>query len=63
MGNDKKDKGYDASMLRFVGNLLAGDASSWQNQALRPPFVDAAIETAKLARKGLRKLQESEESK
>lgn len=58
--SDKKDKGYDASMLRFVGNLLAGDASSWQNQALRKAYVEAAVETAKEARKQLRKLQESE---
>jgi hypothetical protein len=61
--SDKKDKGYDASMLRFVGNLLAGSMENWRYPFDREAAVQAAVETAILTRNQLRKLQEKEESK
>lgn len=60
--SDKRDKGYDPTLLRAVGNLLAGDSGNrWMFSGLREQAVDEAIETVLMARKKLRKLQKMEE--
>lgn len=61
--SDKKDKGYDASMLRFVGNLISSQNWNADYSYNAEAMVQRAVKIAKLARKELRKLQEEEGDK
>ena len=59
---DNKRKDYDPTLLRAVGNIIAGDSGQrWRDSGLRAAAVNEAIEAVLMARNKLRKLQKAEE--